>query len=128
MTVRTSGPVDLDRLAEIIDGATASWDDRARLALAARVGAQRARDVLDLVGEGIERDYRARVEPACAVEDLLRVASLIERQDESVATSMSRSTDVTTGGWRFKVFQRDHTSTIAELVPQLAHLGLHAIE
>jgi glutamate dehydrogenase len=128
MTVRTSGPVDLDRLAEIIDGATASWDDRARLALAARVGAQRARDVLDLVGEGIERDYRARVDPACAVEDLLRVASLIERQDEYVATSMSRSTDAATGEWRFKVFRRDHASTIAELVPQLAHLGLHAVE
>ncbi len=128
MTVRTSGPVDLDRLAEIVDGATASWDDQARLALVARVGAHRARDVLSRVGAGIERDYRARVEPERAVDDLLRVASLIEQQDESVATSMSRSTDPATGKWRFKVFRRDHALTIAELVPQLAHLGLHAIE
>ncbi|WP_395155585.1 NAD-glutamate dehydrogenase domain-containing protein, partial [Ilumatobacter sp.] len=128
MTVRTSGPVDLDRLAEIVDAATASWDDQARQALVARAGAQRAREVFDLVGEGIERDYRARVEPECAVDDLLRVAALIERKDESVATSMSRSTDVTTGEWRFKVFRRDHASTIAELVPQLAYIGLHAVE
>ncbi|WP_395156402.1 NAD-glutamate dehydrogenase domain-containing protein, partial [Ilumatobacter sp.] len=128
MTVRTSGPVDLDRLAEIVDAATASWEEQARHALVAQAGAQRARDVFDLVGEGIERDYRARVEPECAVDDLLRVAELIERQDESVATSMSRSTDATTGEWRFKVFRRDHASTIAELVPQLAHLGLHAVE
>ncbi|MFT4864200.1 MAG: glutamate dehydrogenase [Ilumatobacter sp.] len=128
MTVRTDGPVDLDRLAEIIDGATASWHEQARQALVARAGAQRARAVFDLVGAGIERDYQARVQPACAVDDLLRVASLIEQQDESVVTSMSRSTDPRTGEWRFKVFRRDHASTIAELVPQLAHLGLHAVE
>lgn len=128
MTVRTSGPVDLDQFAEVVDAATASWDDRARHALVAQVGAQRARCVLDLVGAGIAREYRARVEPACAVEDLLCVASLIEQQDESVATSMSRSIDPRAGDWRFKVFRRDHASTIAELVPQLAHLGLHAVE
>ena len=43
-------------------------------------------------------------------------------------TSLGRSVDAPPGHWRFRVFRRGAASTIAELVPLLDHLGLHAVD
>ncbi|NND73459.1 MAG: NAD-glutamate dehydrogenase [Ilumatobacter sp.] len=131
MTVRAAERVDLDRLADVIDAATASWDDRARVALTELYGDVEGRRMFQTMRDCIPNDYRARVNPALSAGDLSRVASLVDTDPDShgaLTTSLVRSVDDAAGHWRFRVFRRGEPATIAELVPQLNHLGLHALD
>jgi glutamate dehydrogenase len=137
MTVRASERVDLDTLAQAIDDATATWDDRSIDALVEEFGETRGRSVFAAVSHAIPADYRARVAPETSVGDLVRVARLLAIEpdsEESLDTTLRRAhgavpvdrsaDDV----WRFKVFRRGQPMTISELVPLLDQLGLTAID
>ncbi len=136
MTVRASEPVDLDRLAASIDSMSTTWGERAQEALIEALGEVEGRRVFGLVQHSVPSDYKARVRPAAAVGDLVNVARLLDGQSDvdpvsgerpmRIATSFGRAIDESDDDWRFRVFLRGRDATIAQLVPILDHLGLHA--
>ncbi len=134
MTVCVDGGLDLDRLAADIDRETASWTDRAQDALVAALGEAQGRRVFESVRAAVPASYSTRVDPAFAVGDLIRLSRLVEAPIDAAAgadlldTSLSRSVDGPPGEWRFRIFRRGAPATIADLVPMLDHLGLHAVD
>ena len=131
MTVRASGRVDLDRLAAAVDEVSTTWDEQAENAIRDVLGDVAGRATFAAVSSAIPSDYRARVAPEASTSDLANVAKLLASEPdspESLATSLSRSVDAPDDQWRFRVFRRGTAATIAELVPLLDHLGLHAID
>ena len=131
MTVRSSDTVDLERLAAAVDEISTTWDERAQAVIVERLGDVAGRRVFDTVSRAIPSDYRARVEPGESANDLISVAGLLDVEPDSVdslVTSFGRTVDAPPGHWRFRVFRRGAATTIAELVPLLDHLGLHAID
>ena len=145
LTVRSVHRVDLDALAESIDDLTTTWEERAEGALVDALGELEGRRVFSAVNAGIPSDYKARMRPGASVGDLLHVAQLMEvtqaTRDGTIAafrptegtergiiTSLGRSVDADPGHWRFRVFVRDRTNTLSDLVPLLEYLGLHAVD
>lgn len=131
MTVRSNDNVDLDRLAAAVDDASTTWDERAEAAIRDVLGDVAGRATFATVREAIPRDYKARVSPETSSGDLATIAKLLDAEPdspESLATSLGRTVDAPEGQWRFRVFRRGTASTIAEIVPLLDHLGLHAID
>jgi glutamate dehydrogenase len=131
MTVRYKAGVDLDHLAQHVDHVSSTWDERAEATICDRLGDVAGRDVFTQVVNAIPSDYRARVEPEDSAGDLITVAGLLGVEPdspESLTTSLGRAVDAPAGHWRFRVFRRGSASTIAELVPLLDRLGLHAVD
>ncbi|MFK8024651.1 MAG: NAD-glutamate dehydrogenase [Ilumatobacter sp.] len=132
-SVRATDDVDLDRLAAVIDDATRTWEDRALRALVDALGDVEGRRVFADVRRSIPSDYEARVSPEAAVSDLIKVAALldVDLDDDGasrIATAFGRSVDAPDDVVRFRIFLRDRSATMAELVPVLDRLGLHALE
>ena len=131
MTVRSNPHVDLERLGDAVDDVSTTWDERAEAALCDVLGDVAGRSTFALVREAIPSDYRARVDPEASSGDLANIARLLEADPgspDALATSLGRTVDAPDDQWRFRVFRRGAASTIAELVPLLDHLGLHAID
>ncbi len=131
MTVRASDHVDLERLAAAVDDISTTWDERAEAVICESIGDVAGRSVFATVRQSIPSDYRARVVAEESAPDLISVAGLLEVEPGStgsLVTSLGRTVDAPAGHWRFRVFRRGAASTIAELVPLLDHLGLHAID
>ena len=128
MTVRRDDHVELDRLAETIDMATATWEDRTSDALVDLIGDTRGRAVFSTVRGAVPADYKARTSPTRAAADLVHVVGLLDGADDDIDTAFSRMLDDAEVRWRFRVFRRGERSTIAELVPLLGQLGLRAVD
>jgi len=132
MTVSLTGPLDLDRLGEQIDRETSSWRDRSRMALIEKLGERVGSEVDEAVRDVVPESYSSRVDPLAAVGDLEKVARLLGAPDgtasDLIETSLSRSVDGPPGEWRFRIFRRGVPTTIADLVPLLGFLGLHAVD
>ncbi|MDX2378827.1 MAG: NAD-glutamate dehydrogenase [Acidimicrobiia bacterium] len=130
MTTR-SAEVDLDRLATQVDAATATWDERAEAALVEALGEVEGRGVFHDVRDSIPSDYKARVPAEWCAPDLIHIARLrnvAPGSADALETSLGRSLDDVEDQWRFRVFRSGEPATIAELVPLLGHLGLHAVD
>ncbi|MEM8619394.1 MAG: NAD-glutamate dehydrogenase domain-containing protein, partial [Actinomycetota bacterium] len=143
MAVRSGSEPDLAELGEAIDELSTTWDDKALAALVDEVGDIEARRLFDLIGGSVPAEYQARTAPVAAVGDLLNVARLVDTEatpaqgprdaDDSVSstairTSLGRHVDAGDDEWRFRIFVRNQSVTIAQLVPLLAYLGLSATD
>ena len=113
---------------------TMSWSERLNLELTFSLGELEANRVFDVVDSTVPQGYRSRVSPADAVDDMVIVAELISassgeiNQSDFLETSLSRSVDGSAAEWRFKIFRRGVSATLADLVPLLGYLGLHAVD
>jgi glutamate dehydrogenase len=130
MTVRARRHPDPERLAETIDEATRTWNERARAALAEVLGDVDGHGVFTVVHGSIPDDYRARVRPEAAVGDLTHVADLLDPTSpaDGIVTSFGRALEAHDAEWRFRVFLKNRSAAIAEIVPLLEHLGLRALD
>ncbi len=131
MAVRGGAAPDLAELGAAIDDLSTTWGDRALAALVDDVGEIEARRLYGLIGASVPAEYQARTAPAAAIDDLLNVARLIDAgavPAGAIRTSFGRHVDAADDEWRFRIFLLNHSVTIAELVPLLAHLGLAAID
>ena len=127
MSVRAERDVDLERLGHAIDRISETWDEQARRAVTDALGVIEGERVFDLVAGSTSPEYRARTRPIDAVADLRQVAALVE-SSSTIGTSFGRAVDAEGDDWRFRVYSRGPGATLAELVPILGQLGLHAVE
>ncbi|MGH9133821.1 MAG: NAD-glutamate dehydrogenase domain-containing protein, partial [Ilumatobacteraceae bacterium] len=129
LTVRRpdGSPPDLDRLADVVDELTISWDDRLRGVLARELGVAAGRSLYERVGVHAPVNFRANVRPARAVADLERIDRLLA-SGSGLTTAMDRDEDAPPDEWRFRVYRRGESAALSELLPLLGHLGLHALD
>lgn len=135
VTVETAkGPCvvpDLDALANEIDALTITWRDRVADALAERLGEEHALTLLDRFADGIPAPYEAAVEPTAAVDDLVRLARLVDGGGTiSSATSAPPSAwvGVTSDHRRFRVIFTGEALPLSDLLPVLEQLGLVVLD
>jgi len=130
-SVRATRSVDLERLGQVIDAATRTWEDRARHAMIDALGDIEGRRIFSEVQHAIPSDFQARVAPEASVASLVNVAELLDGAGDGsagIATAFGRSVDAPEDVIGFRVYLRDRSATMAELVPVLDQLGMHALE
>ena len=120
-------PPDLDRLADVVDDLTTSWDDRLRSVLTRELGAAAGRSLYERVGVHAPADFRANVPPARAVSDLERIDRLLA-SGHGLTSEMNHDEGAPADEWRFRVYRRGEPAALSELLPLLAHLGLVALD
>ena len=120
-------PPDLDRLADVVDELTISWDDRLRTVLTQELGAVAGRALYERVGLHAPADFRANVTPAQAVADLERIDRLLASGD-GLTTAMNHDEGAPPDEWRFRVYRRGEPAALSDLLPLLGHLGLVALD
>ncbi|HEX4980076.1 MAG TPA: NAD-glutamate dehydrogenase domain-containing protein, partial [Ilumatobacteraceae bacterium] len=120
-------PPVLDRLADVVDELTTSWDDRLRSVLTRQLGAAAGRSLYERVGVHAPADFRANVPPARAVSDLERIDRLLA-SGHGLTSEMNHDESAPADEWRFRVYRRGEPAALSELLPLLAHLGLVALD
>jgi glutamate dehydrogenase len=123
----TSIEVDLDALERAIDELSTSWPERLRGALIGELGEKAGHDLFERVGRHAPAAYRAAVVPERAVGDVRRIATLLDG-DEELTTSLGHDVDAPPGEWRFRVYRKEASAALSELLPLLDHLGLEALD
>ncbi len=118
---------DLDELEQAVNEVSTSWSDRLRRALIDELGEEQGRELFDRVGTNAPGSYRAGVSPEHAVHDLRRVQELADG-DRDLMCSVSRDLEAGPGEWRVRVYRCAQPATLAELLPVLDNLGLHALD
>ena len=120
-------PPVLDRLADVVDELTTSWDDRLRSVLTRELGVAAGRSLYERVGVHAPADFRANVPPARAVSDLERIDRLLA-SGHGLTSEMNHDEGAPADEWRFRVYRRGEPAALSELLPLLAHLGLVALD
>ena len=118
--------IDVDTLQAGIINITRSWQDYLHTALleahGEEVSAQLLREYRDAFSPSYQEQYDART----AVQDIHSIAELSERQ--SVALSVYHSlTNEPAALIHFKVFHRQHTLALSDVIPVLENLGFRVV-
>ncbi len=118
--------------AAAVDDVSTTWDERAEAAIRDVLGDVAGRATFAIGARGDPVGLPGRVAPEASIGRPRRTSHGLLDTDpdspDSLATSLGRTVDAPDDQWRFRVFRSGTASTIAELVPLLDHLGLHAID
>ncbi len=116
--------VDAAALQAEIAAAVRTWDEDLAAEARRRVGAERAARLLQVCAAAIPDTYKADTPPAAVVADLIEVLRLRET-GEPFALRL----DIAAGqGWRLRVFRSASPITLSQVLPQLQHMGLEAVD
>lgn len=118
---------DLGELSADVDTLTTAWIDRVAEIAAHRLGADRAAQLLERIGDAAPDSYRGSVDPNTAVGDFERLCVLLESH-ATTATALVREVDADHGVWRMRVYRQGAPLTLSDLLPLLGHLGLTALD
>ncbi|MFV0307146.1 MAG: NAD-glutamate dehydrogenase domain-containing protein, partial [Desertimonas sp.] len=118
---------DADALERTIDEVSTSWSDRVMAALRRELDDDTARRLFERVGRHAPASYRAATNPELAVDDLRHVLDVLDGGRDEFAV-LAHDVDAPADEWRVKVFRRGSPASLADLLPVLDHLGLHALD
>lgn len=118
--------IDVETLQAGIVNITRSWEDYLHTALleahGEEVSSQLLRDYRDAFSPSYQEKYDART----AVQDIHSIAELSERQ--SIALSVYHSlTNEKSSFIQFKIFHREHTLALSDVIPVLENLGFRVV-
>lgn len=119
-------PIDVNTLQAGIVNITRSWEDYLHTALleahGEEISNQLLRDYRDAFSSAYQEQYDART----AVQDIHSIAELSERQ--SIALSVYHSlTNEPATVVQFKIFHRQHTLALSDVIPVLENLGFRVV-
>ena len=103
------------------------WVDGTRDELSAIVGAARADEIVERFVPLVPAGYDELNWPATAAVDLVHLDALGDRP-ATIDTAMLRFADAAPNEWRFRVYLRGATLTLADLLPLLDQLGFRALD
>ncbi len=107
--------------------ASDAWVAATSAALAVLVGRPRADEVVAATEPLIPAGYDELVAPSTAALDLQRIDELATG-DGDLATALVHLDDSAPGVWQFRVYHRDTSVPLADLLPLLDHLGFRALD
>ncbi|HEY4332403.1 MAG TPA: NAD-glutamate dehydrogenase domain-containing protein, partial [Ilumatobacteraceae bacterium] len=128
--IRRGDPVtdaELAALSAEVDELSQRWDDRLRNELAAALGSSEGARLAARYVPGMTADYTAVTPPAVAVVDIRAVEALLAGHDPTATTFVGDANDSDIVR-RLRIYRRDGSLTLAELLPLLDQLGLQAID
>lgn len=106
---------------EIVD-ATESWDDRLRTRMIEEYGEGQGGDLCERFGSGFPAGYRAEFDTRIAVMDTGRMLQLDDGHE--LAMSLYRMVDEDDQLLRLRLFHKDTSLPLSDLLPILENLGL----
>jgi glutamate dehydrogenase len=116
--------VDALALQAEIAAAVRSWDEDLAAEAERKLGAERAARLLQVCVVGVPEPYKADTRPADAVADLAEILRLRE-----LAEPFALRLDISPNGqWRLRVFRSTSPITLSDMLPQLQHMGLEAVD
>jgi glutamate dehydrogenase len=129
--------VDTRDLEAAIAAAVRSWDEDLAADAARRLGGEAARELLSQVAGGISDTYKADVPAAYALNDLMRVQSMLRSGDDIAfdlweAESYVGGKPATGRGkqrvWRLTIYRVGTPITLTDVLPRLQHMGVDVVD
>ena len=119
--------LDFDRqdLQARITELTRSWSDHLQEALVDAHGEEHAMHLLQQYRDAFPSAYQETYDARTAVYDIASMAELEDKQD--IAMSFYQPPGAEAHVVRFKIFHRDTTLELSDVIPVLEHLGLRVI-
>jgi glutamate dehydrogenase len=132
-------PAQLERE---IAAAVRSWDDDLADEAAARLGPQRARQLLTQLGSAIPETYKTDVPASAAVDDFSRILGLREAgrditfelwesKDYVGGVPIDERADGPVAGkrvWRLTIYRTGGPITLTDVLPRLQHIGVDVVD
>ena len=104
---------------------TRSWDDDLQDALLDAQGEEKAMALLQQYREAFPSAYQETYDSRTAVHDIDSIAELHDAKD--IAMSFYQPVGAEDNVLRFKIFHRDTTLELSDVIPILEHMGLRVI-
>jgi glutamate dehydrogenase len=137
---------DPAKLERAIAAAARSWEDDLADEAAARLGPQRARELLTQIGSAIPENYKTDVPAAAAVDDLVQILDLresgrditfelwesegyvggvpIEEGEAAADGAVALAKRV----WRLSIYRTSGPITLTDVLPRLQHMGVDVVD
>jgi glutamate dehydrogenase len=129
--------IDTKDLEAAIAAAVRSWDEDLAAEAARRLGGEAARELLSQVTGGISDTYKADVPAAYALNDLMRVQSML-RSGEDIAFDLWEAEGYVGGKpatgrgkqrvWRLTIYRVGTPITLTDVLPRLQHMGVDVVD
>ncbi len=127
--IRTSPDKALEydeaELQTLMSEALVSWQDGLLSALYNKVGEARATRLLDRYNEAFPHAYHDDYSPRTAVQDILRLESINDAKP--LAMHLYQPPEAETEHLRFKVFGREPSMPLSDIMPMLERMGLRVL-
>ncbi len=133
---------DAAALERAVAAAVRSWDDDVADEAVAAFGPERARELLNQIGEAIPENYKTDVPASAAVTDFARILELRD-SDRTVDFELWES-ETYVGGvpiepdddvpdtvkrvWRLTIYRTDGPITLTDVLPRLQHMGVDVVD
>ncbi len=133
---------DAATLERAVAAAVRSWDDDLADEAVAAFGPERARKLLNQIGEAIPENYKTDVPPSAAVTDFARILEL-RNSDRTIDFELWES-ETYVGGvpieadddvpdtvkrvWRLTIYRTAGPITLTDVLPRLQHMGVDVVD
>jgi glutamate dehydrogenase len=128
--------VDAVELEAEVAAAVRSWDEDLAAEASRRLGEGPAKELLAICGDEIPETYKTDVPAAYAVNDLMRVQSLL-RSGEDVDFDLWEAEGYVGGKpaeggehrvWRLTIYRIGTPITLTDVLPRLQHMGVEVVD
>ncbi len=116
---------DINELETNIIHLTQSWQDRLSERLLDQFGKEHGGALIERFGAGFSAGYRDDFDPRIAVMDMGRILQVVE--GKPLAMSFYRTLDESEKEVHFRLFHRDTSLPLSDVIPILENLGLRVV-
>jgi glutamate dehydrogenase len=116
---------DIKHLESRIVAISRSWEDHLQDALLDVHGEEHAGRLIEQYRDAFPSAYRDHFEPRTAVQDIASIAELQSAND--ISMSFYQPVGADSHVMRFKIFHREETLELSDVIPVLEHLGLRVV-
>ncbi len=116
---------DVPELERMIMQIAQSWQDRLSERLLDQYGEEQGGALIERFGSGFSAGYRDDFDPRIAVMDMGRILQVVE--GERLAMSFYRTLDESEQTVHFRLFHRDISLPLSDVIPVLENLGLRVV-
>src|SRR5215469_2681750 len=133
---------DAAALEQAVAAAVRSWDDDLTDEAVAAFGPERARELINLIGDAIPETYKTDVPAPAAVTDFARILELRD-SDRTIDFELWES-ETYVGGvpiepddevpdtikpvWRLTIYRKGGPITLTDVLPRLQHMGVDVVD
>mgnify|MGYP001170408876 CR=1 FL=1 len=119
--------IDVKEIENNLKEATRLWEDKFNHALISHFGEARGREISDCYGSGFPRSYQEEVNANTAVYDIEQLEALDDSKSLGILFYKPQEADVDSGQVRLKLYSKNTSMTLSDVLPMLENFGLRVI-